>query len=67
MHKEREKLNGDWAWTYGTPQIALLDDAVRQYADDFSEHTLAVRTCLERLQIARRKMLDEKYQTQEVL
>lgn len=39
-----------------TPNVWLLDDAVRMYADNHSEHTLAIRICLERLQIARNRI-----------
>lgn len=40
----------------GMPNIWYLDDAVAHYADNHSEHTLALRICLERLTVARNKM-----------
>ena len=35
------------------PNIWRLDDAIRMYQDNHSEHTLGIRVCLERLRVAR--------------
>lgn len=44
-----------------TPNIWLLDEANRIFADDFSPHRLAIRCCLERLTVVRNRLLDAKY------
>lgn len=40
------------------PNIWYLDDAIRTFQDNSSEHTLGIRICLERLRVARNKMLE---------
>lgn len=39
------------------PDIWLLDDAIRMYTDNHSEHTLGIRLCLERLRVKRNQLL----------
>jgi hypothetical protein len=48
------------------PTIMLLDDAVRQYSDNHSPYTLALRSCLEICLRVRRNLLDAKYGRVEV-
>jgi hypothetical protein len=44
--------------TEALPNIWYLDDAIRMYADNHSEHTLGIRICLERLRVTRNKMYE---------
>jgi hypothetical protein len=40
----------------GSPRIEYLDDAIASLRDNYSEHTMALRNCLERLRIYRSEL-----------
>lgn len=44
--------------TQSLPNIWYLDDAIRMYADNHSEHTLGIRICLERLRVQRNRLYE---------
>ncbi len=43
----------------GLPNVWYLDDAIEMYRENHSEHTLAIRVCLERMRVHRNRMYSE--------